>query len=203
MSQPRAQQPLPTSSAQAPPVSITQTVLDTAAGALQSHAPIRQHGAYLCAFHSYAADPARPKILAHHYCSHVNKEMHQCVIYDSNDKNAKLIGVEFSQPTVHSTPQPPLPSPRQRQQEEAGAAGRGRSWNLNKHALMSVSLFRCSACQILDQRASVQYVADGGACLLAFASFRSGRQWHTWRARTKQQPQAKGDQTPRAVHPVD
>jgi hypothetical protein len=150
MSEPSAQ-PLPPSGAQAPPVSMTQTMLDTAAGALQSHAPIRQHGAYLCAFHSYAAQPSRPKILAHHYCSHVNQEMHQCVIYDSNDKNAKLIGVEFSSTTQRITRQPPPPQEQKKRPEQRGGTARADSGNLNKHALMSVTLFCCSACQVLDQ----------------------------------------------------
>ncbi|KPB51697.1 Uncharacterized protein AC511_4931 [Pseudomonas coronafaciens pv. oryzae] len=32
---------------------------------------------------------------AHHYCSIVNEEVIQCVIYDGNVKDAKLMGVEY------------------------------------------------------------------------------------------------------------
>ncbi len=32
---------------------------------------------------------------AHHYCSVVNEDVNQCVIYDGNGKNAKIMGVEY------------------------------------------------------------------------------------------------------------
>ena len=32
---------------------------------------------------------------AHHYCSVINEEVNQCVIFDGNDKNAKMMGVEY------------------------------------------------------------------------------------------------------------
>ena len=32
---------------------------------------------------------------AHHYCTHLNEEVRQCIVYDSNDANARLIGVEY------------------------------------------------------------------------------------------------------------
>lgn len=32
---------------------------------------------------------------AHHYCAIVNEEVFQCVIYDGNVRNAKLMGVEY------------------------------------------------------------------------------------------------------------
>ena len=32
---------------------------------------------------------------AHHYCSCTNDEVRQCVIYDSADSNARLIGIEY------------------------------------------------------------------------------------------------------------
>ncbi|CAG8604819.1 12090_t:CDS:2, partial [Dentiscutata heterogama] len=35
------------------------------------------------------------QIEAHHYCSHLNDDFRQCIIYDSNEPNAKLIGVEY------------------------------------------------------------------------------------------------------------
>ena len=54
---------------------------------------LQQIGLYFCAFHNYASDPHR-HILAHHFCSHVSAEMHQCIIYDSNQPNARLMGIE-------------------------------------------------------------------------------------------------------------
>ena len=32
---------------------------------------------------------------AHHYCSHLSGDMRQCVIYDTDQPNAKLIGIEY------------------------------------------------------------------------------------------------------------
>lgn len=32
---------------------------------------------------------------AHHYCTHLTHEFHQCIIYDSDQPNAKLIGIEY------------------------------------------------------------------------------------------------------------
>jgi hypothetical protein len=57
-------------------------------------APIKKIGLHLCALHAYSGD-IRRQIVAHHFCSHVNEEMHQCVIYDSDKPHAKLIGVEY------------------------------------------------------------------------------------------------------------
>ena len=35
------------------------------------------------------------QVEAHHYCSHISKDMRQCVIYDSNKLDARLIGIEY------------------------------------------------------------------------------------------------------------
>lgn len=35
------------------------------------------------------------QVEAHHYCSHLNEEVRQCIIYDSADNNARLIGIEY------------------------------------------------------------------------------------------------------------
>ena len=35
------------------------------------------------------------QITAHHYCSHANEDVNQCVIYDGDGPNARLIGVEY------------------------------------------------------------------------------------------------------------
>ncbi|KDQ60748.1 hypothetical protein JAAARDRAFT_31721 [Jaapia argillacea MUCL 33604] len=32
---------------------------------------------------------------AHHYCTHLSEDLHQCVIYDSDEPNARLIGIEY------------------------------------------------------------------------------------------------------------
>lgn len=57
---------------------------------------------YLNALHIYCDEArqqgkARP-IEAFHFCSHVDKDFRQCLIYDSNAPNARLIGVEYMVP---------------------------------------------------------------------------------------------------------
>ena len=34
-------------------------------------------------------------VTAHHYCSHPNEHICQCVIYDNDTKDARLIGIEY------------------------------------------------------------------------------------------------------------
>jgi hypothetical protein len=34
-------------------------------------------------------------LIAHHYCSHLNQDVRQCVIYDSDRPDARLIGIEY------------------------------------------------------------------------------------------------------------
>ena len=45
-------------------------------------------------FQFYAYDMTR-KLEAHHYCTHYNEDMRQCLIYDTPEKDARLIGIEY------------------------------------------------------------------------------------------------------------
>ena len=56
--------------------------------------PIGSIHAHLCGFHFYSGDLKRT-VRVEHYCSHLNGDVLQCVIYDSPEKNARLIGVEY------------------------------------------------------------------------------------------------------------
>lgn len=38
---------------------------------------------------------ATVQVEAHHYCSHLSEDVRQCVIYDSDASDARLIGVEY------------------------------------------------------------------------------------------------------------
>ncbi|MDB6005858.1 MAG: hypothetical protein JWR15_2845 [Prosthecobacter sp.] len=69
-------------------------LLEAGAELLQGEGPINAIHAHVCGFHFYADDMKR-QIRSHHYCSHKNEEVLQCVIYDSHDKNARLIGIEY------------------------------------------------------------------------------------------------------------
>lgn len=68
--------------------------LDTGAQALQSRPPIDALNAYLDGFHFYNGQ-MQAQMEAHHYCAILNEEVIQCVIYDGNMKDAKLMGVEY------------------------------------------------------------------------------------------------------------
>ena len=76
------------------PVSARSRVLDTAADAVQSKHPIDAMSSYLNGFHFYADDMGR-QVEANHFCTHLNEDFHQCVIYDANRSDAKLIGIEY------------------------------------------------------------------------------------------------------------
>ncbi|MCF6159458.1 MAG: DUF1264 domain-containing protein [wastewater metagenome] len=68
-------------------------------GKLKYADPVRDIHLYLCAFH-IAKDNPDLQIEAHHYCSmrelkiH-NGELHQCIIYDSREAPARLLGIEY------------------------------------------------------------------------------------------------------------
>lgn len=70
------------------------SVLETATAAIQNFAPLNTIHQHLCAFHFYSNDMTR-QVEAHHYCGHQNEEMRQCLIYDSPDEKARLIGLEY------------------------------------------------------------------------------------------------------------
>nr|CAD1820389.1 unnamed protein product [Ananas comosus var. bracteatus] len=75
----------------------TQTgtaLLETATGTIQGFAPINSIHQHLCAFHFYAHDMSR-QVEAHHFCAHLNEDVRQCLIFDSPDAGARLIGVEY------------------------------------------------------------------------------------------------------------
>jgi hypothetical protein len=57
-------------------------------------APISAIHAHVCGIHFYSGNLKR-QIIAQHYCAHFNDEVLQCVLYDSEKKNARLIGVEY------------------------------------------------------------------------------------------------------------
>lgn len=76
------------------PTTAGTTTLEAGAAALQSKPPIDQINAYLDGFHFYNGN-MKAQMEAHHYCTILNEELIQCVIYDGNVKDAKLMGVEY------------------------------------------------------------------------------------------------------------
>ena len=68
--------------------------LEAGAAALQDKPPVEALNAYLDGFHFYSGNIGA-QMEAHHYCAVLNEELIQCVIYDGNVKDAKLMGVEY------------------------------------------------------------------------------------------------------------
>lgn len=56
--------------------------------------PLGAIHAHVCGFHFYSGDMQRA-LQVHHYCSHLNPDVFQCIIYDSDKPNARLLGVEY------------------------------------------------------------------------------------------------------------
>ena len=69
-------------------------VLEAGAALVQNKPPIEAINAYLNGFHFYSGK-MNVQMEAHHYCSILNEEVIQCVIYDGNVKDAKIMGVEY------------------------------------------------------------------------------------------------------------
>ena len=57
-------------------------------------APLRGIHAYLCGLHFYNGAMDR-QVVAHHFCARQGEDLMQCVIYDSDRRSARLIGIEY------------------------------------------------------------------------------------------------------------
>ena len=73
---------------------VKQRVLDVAAGAIQPKYPLDAMSTYLNGFHMYADEMGR-QVEASHFCIHLQHDLHQCVIFDRNAPDARLIGIEY------------------------------------------------------------------------------------------------------------
>jgi hypothetical protein len=69
-------------------------LLEAGANLLQDKTPLANLNAYLDGFHFYSGD-MQGQMEAHHYCGHVNEDLIQCVIFDGNDEDAKIMGIEY------------------------------------------------------------------------------------------------------------
>lgn len=67
-------------------------VLESGANVMQDRTPLAALNAYLDGFHFYNGN-MQGQMEAHHYCGHLNEDVIQCVIFDGNDEDAKLMGV--------------------------------------------------------------------------------------------------------------
>ncbi len=69
-------------------------VLETGAAVLQDKTPVNQLEIYLDGFH-FANGNMNMQTEAHHYCTKLNEDLTQCVMYDGNTKDAKIMGIEY------------------------------------------------------------------------------------------------------------
>jgi len=91
---------------------VTETCADAAGHAQQPHGnnrymgPVSHPHLHFCGIHIAKNDP-KVQIIAQHYCCPLGEEMHQCLLYDSFERNAKLLGVEYiiSDRTYRALPQ--------------------------------------------------------------------------------------------------
>ena len=60
---------------------------------MQRKGPVQQLSIYLDAFHATKDDPTM-QMEAHHYCNQMNEDFAQCVLFDGNTADARIVGVE-------------------------------------------------------------------------------------------------------------
>jgi hypothetical protein len=89
-----SQQPI-TNEAIGEATSAKEKFLHAGASIVQNFNPPKQLCAHLNAFHTYASNPGGAAVEANHYCAHLNEDVRQCIIYDSDKPNARLIGIEY------------------------------------------------------------------------------------------------------------
>jgi hypothetical protein len=69
-------------------------VLAAAPPRTPGYVPLQGIHAYVCGLHFYNGQMGR-QVVAHHFCSHATGDLMQCVIFDSDHKDARLIGIEY------------------------------------------------------------------------------------------------------------
>ncbi|TGE28256.1 OBAP family protein [Hymenobacter metallicola] len=69
-------------------------VLEAGADILQGKAPLQKLNMYLDGFHFYNGALGQ-QMEAHHFCAKLNEDVTQCVIYDGNGPDAKIMGIEY------------------------------------------------------------------------------------------------------------
>lgn len=68
--------------------------LEQGANLLQETLPLKWFDVYVVGFHCPKNEPDQ-QMEAHHYCKVVNDDLLPCVLFDSNTKDANLIGIEY------------------------------------------------------------------------------------------------------------
>ncbi|KAA8630715.1 hypothetical protein SMACR_07746 [Sordaria macrospora] len=76
------------------PKTALSSTLETGASLSQDFAPVKSICAHLNAFHVYASDPSRI-VETNHYCAHLTEDVRQCILYDSPNPGARILGIEY------------------------------------------------------------------------------------------------------------
>lgn len=127
-------------------------VLESAANALQSTGPVNKISLYLDGFHAAKDDPAM-QMEAHHYCNIVNEEFTQCVLFDGNAADSRLMGIEY---IISASLYATLP------------AGEKAYWHPHNFEILSGQL----------RLPGVPDIAEKQALAAKMNSY--GKTWHTW-----------------------
>lgn len=126
--------------------------LDAGAALIQDRPPIEALNAYLDGFHFYNGR-MDAQMEAHHYCSVLNEDVIQCVIYDGNVAEARLMGVEYivSGALFASLPEEEKPL-----------------WHSHVHEVKSGTLVAPGLPQVAEHELMEKLVGT------------YGKTWHTW-----------------------
>jgi hypothetical protein len=76
------------------PETTKTATLETAANMLQSKGPVSKISLYLDGFHAAKGYP-QMQMEAHHYCNQMNEDFAQCVLFDGNTDDARMMGIEY------------------------------------------------------------------------------------------------------------
>lgn len=128
------------------------TVLEAGAAGIQAKKPIDRINIYLDGFHFYSGR-MNGQMEAHHYCTKLNEDLTQCVIFDGNGDSAKIMGVEYivSEKLFNTLP-----------------AAEKKLWHSHRYEVKSGSLIAPGLPELAEHELMEQIVST------------YGKTWHTW-----------------------
>ncbi len=130
----------------------TSIIIEKGADLLQDKRPLKSLNMYLDGFHFYNGD-LTGQMEAHHYCSQINEDCIQCVIFDGNKADAKIMGVEYivSEQIFKSLP-----------------AEERKLWHSHRHEVKSGSLIAPGIPEVAEHELMEKLVST------------YGKTFHTW-----------------------
>ncbi|GAL85975.1 hypothetical protein Slin_5113 [Sporocytophaga myxococcoides] len=127
-------------------------VLETGAEVMQNKAPINAINLYLDGFHFYNGN-MKGQMEAHHFCTVLNEDVTQCIIYDGNVKDAHIMGVEYiiSEKLFKSLPE-----------------DEKKLWHSHNHEVKSGTLIAPGIPELAEHELMEKLIST------------YGKTWHTW-----------------------